>query len=114
MSVPWLVIPKVDYVEDKKAGLRQRSTVCAKTVVGTRYRVIVARNHARGRTGAGSKSRVAAEHCDARSVLGAPEGHHVLADVAANDLAMLSAAVGQNVLNKIVSKLVTRDCIVLA
>jgi len=35
----------------------------------------------------------------------------VLADVAANNLAMLGAAVGQDILDEIVSELVTSNCI---
>jgi hypothetical protein len=58
------------------------------------HRVVVSGKHTRGRSGAGSKSRVAAEHGNARAILRAAERDHVLANVAANDLAVLSAAVG--------------------
>lgn len=110
-SVPWLIIPNVDYVEDKKAVQKQRLTVVAEAAGGTRHGVVVARDHARGRSRAGSKSRVAAEHRDARSILGAAKGDHVLANMVADDVAMLSAAVGQDVLDEIVPELVTGDYI---
>lgn len=72
---------------------------------------VVARHHTSRWARARGDSRVAAQHSDARAVLGAPERYHVLADVAANDLAVLCAAVRQDVLNEVVSKLVSSDCI---
>jgi hypothetical protein len=110
-SFPWLIIPNVDYVEGKKTVKGQHLTVVAEAAGGTRHGVVVARDHARGRSRAGSKSRVAAEHRDARSILGAAEGDHVLANMATDDVAMLRATIGQNVLDEIVSELVTSDCI---
>ena len=71
------------------------------------HRVVVSGKHTRWRSRASSKSGVAAKHGNARAILGAAKGDHVLADVAADNLAVLSAAVGQNVLDKIVSELIT-------
>jgi len=104
-----LIIPNADYVEDKKAVQRQHLTVVAEAAGCSRHGVVVARDHARGRSGAGSKSGVAAEHRNARSILGTTEGDHVLADMVADDITVLGAAVGQDVLDEIVPELVTGD-----
>jgi hypothetical protein len=72
-------------------------------------RVIVARDHACWRSWTGSNSRVAAEHSDARAVLGTPKRDHVLANVAAHKLAMVCGAVGENVLDEVVAELVTSN-----
>jgi hypothetical protein len=84
-----------------------RSTEGRKT--GARRGVAVARKHASRRSGACSKSGIATEHRDAGAVLGPAERDHVLADVAANNVSVLSATVGQDILDEIVSKLVTSD-----
>lgn len=69
--------------------------------------VVVAGDHARRRSGTGSKCRVATEHSNARSILGATKGYHVLSDVVTDDLTMLKATAGQDVLNEIVAELIT-------
>jgi hypothetical protein len=76
----------------------------------TRHRVVVAGSHARGRSRPSSKSRVAAKHGNTRAVLGSAQRNHVLTDVTADNLAMLGAAVCQNVLDEVVSELVARNC----
>ena len=57
-----------------------------------------------------SQSRVAAKHSDAGAILGASEGNHVLADVARNKLAMVRIAMGQDVLDQVVTKLISGNC----
>ena len=54
-------------------------------------------------------SWVAAQHSNARAVLGTPERHHVLADVAADDLTVVRVAVGEDVLDEVVSELVASN-----
>ena len=51
-----------------------------------------------------------AEHCDARAILGATKGDHVLADVGSDNLTVMVAAVGKDVLDQVVAKLVTSNC----
>jgi hypothetical protein len=84
----------------------QHSTESAKSTGGAWHGVIVARNHAGRGARAGGECRVAAKHRDTRSVLGTTKRDHMLADVAADDLTMLSATVGQNILDEIISELV--------
>jgi hypothetical protein len=76
---------------------------------GARRGVAVARKHAGGRSRTCRKSGIATKHRNAGAVLGAAERDHVLADVATNNVSMLRAAVGQNILDEIVSELVTSD-----
>ena len=89
---------------------RQHST---ETSVGATIALdigVVARDEATRGTGAGRKSRVAAEHGDARTILGATKGDHMLADVGSNNLAMVRSAVGEDVLDQVISELITSDC----
>ena len=86
----------------------QGSAERAKT--GSRRRVTIARQHTSWRSRARSKSRVATEHGNAGAVLGTTKRDHVLPNMAADKLAMMRAAVGQDVLNEIVAKLITRNC----
>jgi hypothetical protein len=65
--------------------------------------------HAGRRAGTGSQGRVSAEHGNTRSVLGASERDHVLADVGCNELAVVAAAVGEDVLDEVVSELISSD-----
>jgi hypothetical protein len=112
-SVSWLTIPNVDMLKTSARGQNgEHSAEDAEAAGGARHGVVVvvARNHARRRSRAGSKSRVAAKHCNARAVLGSTKRNHVLADVAADNLTMLGTAVGQDVLDEIVSELVTGNC----
>jgi mannose/fructose/N-acetylgalactosamine-specific phosphotransferase system component IIC len=62
----------------------------------------------------GSKCRVAAEHGHARSILRATEGDHVLANMRRNQLAVMVTAVGQDILNQVVPKLVASNYLLLA
>ena len=75
----------------------------------TSGRVAEARGHACGRAGARGHSRVAAQHGNTRAVLGTPKRHHVLADVAADDLTVVRIAVGEDVLDEVVSELVASN-----
>ena len=61
------------------------------------------------RTRTSGEGRVGAEHGDTRAVLGTAEGDHVLADVRGDELATLGIGVGEDVLYKVVAKLVTGD-----
>ena len=70
----------------------QRSTEGTKT--GAWRRIAIARKHASGRSRACGKSGIAAEHGNAGAILGAAKRDHVLANMAANEFPMLSAAVG--------------------
>ena len=63
------------------------------------------------RSGAGSKGWVAAEHGNARAILRTAKRYHVLAHMGGDKLAVMGAAVGQNVLDKVVSELITGNCI---
>jgi hypothetical protein len=63
------------------------------------------------RSRASSKGRVAAEHGDARAILGTAKRDHVLANMGGDKIAVVGATVGQNVLHKIVSELITSNCI---
>lgn len=65
------------------------------------------RSHARSRTC--GESWVGAEHTNTRTKLGATERHHVLADVAGNNLSVLWVGVCQDVLNQIVPVLVASN-----
>jgi hypothetical protein len=115
-SVSWLTIPNVDMLKTSARGQNgEHSAEGAEAVGGARHGVVVvvvvvARNHARRRSRAGSKSRVTAKHCNARAVLGSTKRNHVLADVAADNLTVLGTAIGQDVLDEIVSELVTGNC----
>ena len=60
-------------------------------------------------TWARGDSRVAAEHGNARSVLGATKRDHVLANVCGDDLTTLWIAMCEDVLNEIVTELIARD-----
>lgn len=66
-----------------------------------------ARHRAHGRTRAGGNRVVGAEHADARAELGSAEGHHVLANVSGNQLAVLRGSVCEDILDEIVAVLVT-------
>jgi hypothetical protein len=89
-----------------RLGQHGPSAEGAKTTRGARHGIVVARHHARGWSRTSGESRVATKHRDTRSVLGAAERDHVLANVAAYNLAVLRATVRQDVLNKVVSELV--------
>jgi hypothetical protein len=110
-NAPRLTIPKADYVENEYNGRIWHSTKATKSTGGARHGVVVARNHAGGRSGSGGKSRVAAKHGDAGAVLGTTKRDHVLADMAAHNLAMLGATVGQDVLDEVVSELIPSNFI---
>ena len=84
-----------------------RSTKRRKT--GARRRVAVARKHAGRRSRTRSKSGIATKHRDAGAVLGAAKGNHVFADMATNNVTMLRGTVGQDILDEIVSKLITSN-----
>lgn len=93
-------------LKQSRVGQRGPSAEGAKTTGGARLGIVVARHHARGWSRTSGESRVTTKHGDTRSVLGAAERDHVLANVAANDLAVLRATVRQDILNKVVSELV--------
>lgn len=93
------------------AVLRQHSaeaTISAATSVATNAGV-VARDETTRRAGASRKSRVAAKHSDARAVLRTTEGNHVLTDVGSNNLAMMGSAVREDVLDEVITELITGD-----
>lgn len=77
--------------------------------IGAGRGVAVARNQANGRSRTCSKSRIATKHRYAGTVLGASKRNHVLPDVASNDLAVLSARAGQDILDEIVAELITSN-----
>jgi hypothetical protein len=110
-SVSWLTIPNVDMLKTSGRDQNDRqSAKGAETASGARHGVVVARNHTRRRSRTRSKSRVAAKHCNTRAVLGSAKRDHVLADMAADNLTVLGAAVGQDVLDEIVSELIAGNC----
>lgn len=80
----------------------------------TRVGAVITGDHARRRSGARGKNGVAAEHRDTRAVLRTAEGYHVLANVAAHKIAEVRVAVGQDVLDQVVSKLITSNYIVVS
>jgi len=92
-----------------KTCTRANTSLTEGAKTGARCGVAIAGKHACRRSWACRKGRVAAEHGDARAVLGTTERDHVLTDVAANELAMLSTTVGQDILDKIVAELITSD-----
>jgi hypothetical protein len=96
--------------EDKWKCPKWRLAEGAEAARGAGHGVVIARDHAGRRSRASGESRVAAEHGDTGAVLGAAERDHVFANVAADDVAMLAAAVGEDELYKIVSELVAGDC----
>lgn len=56
-----------------------------------------------------SHGMIAAKHGNALAVLGAAEGHHMLADVVRNDFAERTLVIDQDPLDEIVAKLVGCD-----
>lgn len=58
---------------------------------------------------ASGESRVAAKHGYSRTILGSTQGNHMLANVGGNDLAAWRISVGEDVLNEVVSELITSD-----
>ena len=85
------------------------ASVSAKVVTEAAAAVAARWWHIAWRTWASGKGWVTAEHGNARAVLRAAKGHHVLADLSCNDLATLRVGVGKDVLNKVVAELVSRD-----
>ena len=84
----------------------------AVAVVATAATVATAvarRQKASGRSGTRGDSRVAAEHGNAGTVLRTTERDHVLANVRGHELSVVAAAVGEYVLNQVVSKLISSD-----
>lgn len=71
--------------------------------------VVAVELQASGWAGTSGRRGVATEHGDAGAVLGAAERDHVLADVRGDQLAMVAAAVGEDVLNEVVSELIASD-----
>jgi hypothetical protein len=61
------------------------------------------------RTRASLDGRVGAEHSNSRAELGSTQRDHVLSDVLSNNLTMLGVGVSENILDEIVSVLVTSD-----
>ena len=61
------------------------------------------------RSGPSGAGWVGTKHADSGSELGATQRDHVLSNMSSNDVAMLGAGVGQDVLNQIVTVLVTGD-----
>jgi hypothetical protein len=88
---------------------QSRTTLTEASKGSTRASAIVTRDHARRRSRARRENGIAAKHCDAGAVLGSTKGHHVLANVAANELAEVGAAVGQDILDEIVSELIASN-----
>ena len=76
---------------------------------GTSNGVVVARDHASWRAWACSNSWIAAQHGNTRAILGTAERDHVLADVASDNLTVLHACIGQDVLDEVVSKLISSN-----
>lgn len=97
------------YVRTRHSHQTWRSTECTR-VYGTRNGVVVARDHASGWSRACSNSWVAAQHGDARAIFRTAERDHVLANMASDDLTVLYAAVGQDVLDEVISKLIASNC----
>lgn len=62
---------------------------------------------AHGRTGPGGAGRVGAQHTHSRTKLRTAERDHVLSNMSSHNLAVLWAGMSQNILNQIVSILVT-------
>ena len=60
---------------------------------------VIARDETTRWAGASRKRGVAAEHGNTRTIFGAAEGNHVLANVRSDKLAVVGAAVGEDVLN---------------
>lgn len=75
--------------------------------------IVAAHGDASRRTRTSGDGRVAAQHGNARAVLGAAKRDHVLADVSSDNLTTLRVGVGEDVLDQVVTKLVTSDWLLL-
>ena len=64
---------------------------------------------AHGRSGPSGAGWVGAKHADSGSKFGATQRDHVLSNMSSDNVPMLRAGVGQDVLNQVVSVLVTGD-----
>lgn len=102
------MIATANILEESESHLAE-SAVRAATSASIDARV-VARDEATRRARTRRKRWVAAEHCHTRSVFGTAERDHVLADVRSNYLAMVRAAVSEDVLDQVVAELITGDC----
>ena len=64
-------------------------------------------SRANTRTRASLDCRVSAKHANSRAKLGSTERDHVLADVGSNNLTMSRVGMGENVLDEVVTILIT-------
>jgi hypothetical protein len=82
------------------------STTIARRLRGhARSRSTNGRTNARAR--ASLNGRVGAEHTNSRTELGSTKRNHVLSDMLSNNLTVLRVGVGENVLDQVVSILIT-------
>ena len=93
----------------ESATVREAAVATVRTLAEAAAGVATHRDTS-GRSWTSGHSRVAAQHGNTRTVLGATERYHVLADVRSNNLTTLRVGVGENVLNQVVAKLVTGNC----
>lgn len=75
--------------------------------VGGEASIAASHRHASWRSRARGVGWVAAQHGDTAAVLGATEGDHVLADVGSHNLTTLRIAVGEDVLDEVVTELIS-------
>lgn len=103
--------PSVEYLRPRHSAVASTVGEATGAVVGalTEAASVATHGNTSRRTRAGGDSRVAAEHGHTGTVLGATKGDHVLANVAGDDLATLSIGVAEDVLDQVVSELVTSD-----
>lgn len=110
ISLVWLQIWPCQDVVMLGTSKTQCCTTLAEASKGSASAgAIVTRDHTGRRSGACRKNGVAAEHCDAGTVFGTTKRDHVLANMAANELAEVGAAVGQDILDEIVSELIASN-----
>lgn len=69
--------------------------------------VVAVELHACRRARSRSKGRVATKHSNTRAVLRATKRNHVFANMHCNNFTMLRTAVSQDILNKVIAKLIT-------
>lgn len=75
---------------------------------------VVARHETSRWARTGCNGRVAAEHSNTGAVLGSAKRYHVLPDVRTNEVAVLGAGVGEDVLDQVIAELITSNCSIVS
>lgn len=82
----------------------------AEAAISASVEVAVAGKQATWRAWTSDQGGIAAEHGDPRSVLGASKRDHMLSYVGGYELAVMTTAIREDVLDEVVAKLITGDC----